>query len=192
MNTASSPLTLINLLLYTIYMGKENWIKLKCKICEEEFKVIPSKKNKRATCGKAECIKKNVARRMTGNTYWKHPNVKLFQKGHPVSDKTRKAVSESMKGHIPWNKDKKQPKKIWQGYVALLAPEHPKNNRGFVAEHRLVMEKHIGRFLESHEIVHHKNGIRDDNRIENLQLVDRKSHFGEVVCPFCKKEFLIK
>lgn len=65
------------------------------------------------------------------------------------------------------------------GYQMRKAPpEHPHaNKRGYLAEHRLVMERQIGRYLiPRKELVHHLNEVRDDNRIENLQLTNPKDH----------------
>jgi len=79
------------------------------------------------------------------------------------------------------------------GYVKLYSPNHPKaDNDGYVLEHRLVMESSIGRYLDTSEIVHHRNGIKKDNRIENLTIVSKKHHLGVVICPHCGKDFAIK
>lgn len=64
-----------------------------------------------------------------------------------------------------------------QGYVFVKRPEHPNANRmGYVREHVLVVSEHLGRKIEAHEVVHHKNGIRDDNRLENLAVMARRNH----------------
>lgn len=63
-----------------------------------------------------------------------------------------------------------------KGYIRTLRPEHPFNNVGYVYEHRLVAEKHLGRYLQPWETVHHINEIKLDNRWDNFYLTTVPEH----------------
>ena len=79
-------------------------------------------------------------------------------------------------------------KQIRGGYIVVWLPTHPNAQReGYILEHRLVMSEKLGRPLLPSEIVHHRNGIRDDNRPENLELFTSQTHppGHDIVCPNC-------
>lgn len=84
----------------------------------------------------------------------------------------KKRIDMTGKNHPNWNDGKMTTK---NGYVQIMNKNHPFQSRGYVYEHRLVMEKNIGRYLKSTEHVHHINGIKNDNRIENLMLFKNNS-----------------
>ncbi len=69
------------------------------------------------------------------------------------------------------------------GYILILRPDHPYANRhGYVREHRLVMEKVLGRYLEPSEVVHHIDGNRAHNAPENLEVhASNAEHLAETL-----------
>lgn len=114
--------------------------------------------------------------------------------GDPVSEETKEKMRASARrgaNNLSWKGGRIESR----GYIYLYVPYHPSvqgKSRKYIGEHRLVMEKVLGRLLRPDEMVHHKNGIKWDNRPENLVVVAPTSHYGEVVCPHCQSPFLIK
>ena len=105
--------------------------------------------------------------------YWKTHLHPMLGKKHTLE--ARKKMSQSKigvykrEGNPNWKGGKKFDA---DGYVEIYQPTHPSARNGrYVLEHRLIMEECIGRLLKRSEVVHHINGIKSDNRLENLILL---------------------
>lgn len=111
--------------------------------------------------------------------------------GRKHSEETKKELSKKLSGKKRTNETKTKisiakrkggighKKHRADGYIAVYFPDHPCSNAaGYVMEHDLIMECLIGRHLFKNEIVHHINGVRADNRKENLKLMTASEHMS--------------
>ena len=94
-----------------------------------------------------------------------------MNKKFPISSKQAKMNGSKSKGKIPigenhcrWNGGKKINQ---EGYRCIRYKEHPRAQNGYVLEHTLAMEAYLGRFLNSDEVVHHIEGNKLNNSINN-------------------------
>ena len=170
-------------------------IEITCEQCLKKFKTYPcrDRKNQKLvthrTCSK-KCwyallskLSKGTGNNFFGKTHTRKTIKKIRERhlGKPVWNKGRHNVYSSetlvkMKtARAKYTKEKhpnwKGGRRNFRGYISIYSPDHPfRDKNNCVREHRLIMEKYLNRLLKPGETIHHINGIKNDNRIENLKL----------------------
>jgi len=147
--------------------GKKFFTKLYC-IKNGDGKYCSKKCYHKSTIGRkhSQLAKERMSKSRTGKNNWNF--------GKHLSEKTKKILSDKAKiqckgsGNPRWKGGKR---KDGFGYIYIYKPKHPfPTTANYIYEHRLVMEKHLKRYLKPGEVIHHINGNPSDNRIKNLIL----------------------
>jgi hypothetical protein len=117
--------------------------------------------------GNGSCLVEGCTNKYHSKGYCNKHSARLTRYGDPLGKPESRRSNGN--GYIDRN-----------GYIILYAPENPNSSKtGKLMEHRMVMSNFIGRTLYKDETVHHKNGIRNDNRIENLELMVKYHPIGQ-------------
>lgn len=122
---------------------------------------------------------KFIRKRRTESSPEEYHNRSTAHKGRKLSESHRRKISErnacDYNGLNGYGHTKNQN----GGYVLAYVPLHPHAySDGYQMLHTVLMERKLGRYLKDDEVVHHINHNRKDNRIENLQLMNKKEHMS--------------
>lgn len=160
-----------------------------CEQCSKEISVRPSelakgngkfcsrkcyglskrgKPSSRAGSGKGKLEKPC---QVCGKTFYYWPSQAKYSAMKFCSHKCARSIRKGV--NAPCWKDGL--KKTKDGYVQIHSPYHPNATSGYVLRSRLIAEKHLCRFLTKNEVIHHINGIKDDDRPENLYLFEHQA-----------------
>lgn len=108
----------------------------------------------------------------------------LYKKGHKHSEETRKKISKALKknSYLKGKKGSQSPKwkggeMIFQGYILIYAPNHEgSNKKGYIKRANLVWYEKTNEIIKLPYFLHHINGIKTDDKFENLEKVNRSEH----------------
>ena len=142
-----------------------------CDWCRTRFKDYPSqRRGKTAFCS----LKCKYQWNQTLQGYWK--GKKMPESAKKKMKLNHADFSGSKNGR--WNGGRILDK---DGYILVLEKNHPNADyHGYVREHRLIMEKKLGRYLLPTEVIHHVNHKKNDNREENLILISSGSEHQKI------------
>jgi endogenous inhibitor of DNA gyrase (YacG/DUF329 family) len=158
-------------------------IKKICFICHNDYEVFPSRDKITKYCSiKCRRIAVSILREKKIRVYCSQCHKLIIKipskKWHTnFCNNNCKAIFQSQKlcgnksygwrGGIKYDRDRK----------LIYAPTHPKSDSGkYCYEYHLIMEKHLGRYLNDDEVVHHIDGDVTNNSIKNLQVLTRIAH----------------
>lgn len=164
-------------------------LNLKCEHCGKEFTRKKGQESPRAFCSRqcywaSDYRSQVVAKR----NYERNPSAQETRPCGTCGEPVTRYVSTGQKQFFcsrkcRWDKHLHAKQVNSSGYILVFIGkgEPGASKSGHILEHRKVMQDHLERPLLDHENVHHKNGHKDDNRIENLELWSRSQPTGQRV-----------